>query len=74
VAPVLSAFSSIILSLEEVNPLVLTVTDELGSCGLTTLSESSFPALPLISARLVFAGLSKHSFVLEFCFLRRHMA
>jgi hypothetical protein len=41
---------------EEVNRLVRTVTDELGTRGLPL---SSFVASPLISARLVFAALSK---------------
>jgi hypothetical protein len=52
----------VILGLEEVNRLVRTVTDELGTCGLTTLS--AFPALPLISAHLVFTAISKLFFVL----------
>jgi hypothetical protein len=59
----------IILGHEEVNRLVRTVTDELGTRGLTTLS--SFPALPLISARLVFTAFSWRFFVLVFRFLRR---
>jgi hypothetical protein len=52
----------VILGLEEVNRLVRTVTDELGTCGLATLS--AFPALPLMSAHLVFTALSKLFFVL----------
>src|SRR6266849_1738713 len=44
---------------KEVNHLVHTITNELGTRGLPL---SSFVALPLISARLMFAALSKTLF------------
>jgi hypothetical protein len=56
-----------VLGLEEVNRLVPTVTDELGTCG--SLPLSSFPALPSISARLVlppYPSLSSSSYL---CFV-----